>query len=604
MKKFFSKFVATMTIVGLQMPHVVYAAPACPAKSKEIRLDVETVQQFLDYMDLEAMYMSGMEEGAPGFFVAIPQMVIFDAKTTKPIKAPQDMFGYYFKGTTRLASSVIDYSSGGYGGGGAEFEESDGGYSSGVALDNEYTSYIFKPFNDAAKSSIGQTGFPGYPCVRDGNKDLAKIDVSVINKAESEEELKKSGIVYHPAYPAALKAAPGLPLTLVDKQIALGKPKIDDKYVPTADEQKLLLKASAAKLTLKRLITGMRIVPGKDSGIVVDCQPTASEKDPSGYFGGVLLPIIITPDSWLETKVDVQVIWNTGTVKEIGGRKFVVDANGKPLKADGINFYGNDFGGDFIWWKRPDGKNHNAQTHIQAYLDMGYKYEYATTQDVACEPKIKTNTFCGMIAKDNKDNLLITTSDNDHTIINNVKNSSFYGGSKTDISAVDYAAIAGAQCGCVDGAATTYNNQDYENYENSVYLNYLLFAKNPKVGDIKSCVGNKNVFKMFCGRFTKDEKGRLFIHDTPYNDVRIIAEKNKVDEGIFTSPIDDAAAKKIFARKAGECGCVTGVMKYYSKPYVEGSEGDGEGDSDYFAYLQYASDSTVKKDSACTKEGL
>ena len=345
MKKFFSKIVAAMTIVGLQAPYVVHAAPACPAKSKEIRLDVETVQQFLDYMDLEAMYMSENEDGSPGLFVAIPQMVISDATTAKPIKKPQDMFGYYFKGMTGLATYVQDYG----GGSGEEGEGEDDGttfeYSSGVALDNEFSTRIFRPFNDAAKASIGQTGFPGYPCVRDGNKDIAKIDISVFNKVASEDELKKLDIVYHPAYPAELKAAPGLPLTLVDKRIALGKPKIDDKYVPTADEQKILLKASAAKLTLKRLITGMRIVPGKDSGIVVDCQPTASDKDPSGYFGGVLLPIIISPESWANTKVDVQVIWNTGTLKEVGGRKFVVDANGKPIKADGINFYGNDFGG-------------------------------------------------------------------------------------------------------------------------------------------------------------------------------------------------------------------------------------------------------------------
>lgn len=106
-------------------------------------LDVKSVDQYMQYMDLDAIYVSSAYNGSPGFFVAGE----FDRDGSG--QKPAQVVGVYFKGDTGLVAS-------------SDFNES-------------------APAKDVSS---------GYSCTKDDFKTTAKIDAKSINGSVFTEQYK------------------------------------------------------------------------------------------------------------------------------------------------------------------------------------------------------------------------------------------------------------------------------------------------------------------------------------------------------------------------------------------------------------------------------
>lgn len=287
MKKLFSKVIAiTLPLAlaacgGNQSGSGVAGAVKFDKDGQEIKESVvvkklNSVQDYLQYVDLERVYLSTDEAGSPAMFLAVPSV-----ETSYSGQKKEDGIGYYFKGTTGLAIQKYDYSS-----------------------ENSIIYRMFKPWNDSTLAKTGTTGFFGFPCLSDENGEVlhpltkalirpgsAKMDVAAINQKAL----------------AAIDAIVAIPesqrteeqkekiLQLTDADLIVLFGSVKKSF--TAEEQEKVDKARIAISKLHVMMNGFRMTVVPRGGIQSNCQ---SVTDDNGNAIGLMALDYLLPASGFE----------------------------------------------------------------------------------------------------------------------------------------------------------------------------------------------------------------------------------------------------------------------------------------------------------------
>lgn len=100
----------------------------------DLLIKIQSIEDYLKYIDLRAVYISPLEDGAPGLLLGVPGLGIKRA----------DVIAYYFKSGTNYENNMINY-------------------------------------DNTAAARVGHTG-GGWSCIVDEKKETAEMDIAAINK--------------------------------------------------------------------------------------------------------------------------------------------------------------------------------------------------------------------------------------------------------------------------------------------------------------------------------------------------------------------------------------------------------------------------------------
>lgn len=440
--------------------------PTAP-EQKMIVKKIDTIQDYLNTVDLERVYVTGDLQGASGLFIAVPSL-----KTAKSGGKRENVVAQYMKVQTNLALA-------GY----VELKYDDEGNPIKTE-DNEELKIptSFRAYDDSALANMDQNGGMNYSCTNDGNAQTAKMDVAAINASY-------------------VASAPARALSDADKAALFGG------TLPaslSADQQAKLSKAEMASGKLYAMATGFRMIPVPRGGIQTNCQAVRDSLQVVQSYA--VLNRLVPLEGQQNNDVDVFAIWYNATEKDvvINGQtvKAVVDAKGNIVKADAVNvrnttiYSGPEGGGSHsshqIWVKRPDSKLHNSEQLVKLYSDLGYSYAKATTSANTGNPsEVPPLKFCGLVVKDKFGLTAIQDNQYDVRIYPKGTKISLFDKStrdvkvSTDISDADLKSVQAMKCGCIEGVNTGFYKEGTQANDFADGISFP-FLFNVKEGSVES----------------------------------------------------------------------------------------------------------------------
>lgn len=449
--------------------------PTTAPVQKMIVKKIDSIQDYLNTVDLEHVYVTGDLQGASGLFIAVPSL-----KTAKSGGKRENVIAQYMKVQTNLAlSGFIDF----------EYDADGNPIKKGEHEELKVPT-SFRIYDDSALANMDQNGGMNYACTHDGNAKSAKMDVSAINTNY-------------------VSSAPARTLSDADKTVLFGG------TIPstlTANQQAQLAKAELANGKLYAMATGFRMIPVPRGGIQTNCQ--AIRDSLQTVVGYSVLNRLVPLEGQQNQDVDVYAIWYNATEKDIivNGQtvKAVVDDKGNLVKADAINVRDTtvsspaDGGGIYstnqIWVKRSDSKLHNSDQLVKLYTDLGYSYAKATTSGNTGNPsEVPPLKFCGLVVKDKfgltalQDNQFDTRIYPKGTKITLFDKTTTDVKVYTDISEADLKALNSMKCGCVTGVNTGFYKEGTQanDFADGVSFPFLFHVKEGSVEPkkISACKG-------------------------------------------------------------------------------------------------------------------